>query len=506
LWFWCGVIFLVFVAACNSSDVSTSRPRVLTIGFAEGTANRAGLGAGSLIISATLEGLTQVNTSVDGRVLPRLAERWTWENGGRALRLSLRKGVIFHDSTPLTAEIAVGALRRAIDQPGYRALYPSLGDIAAVRADGDLELVVELSRPSAFLPDDLEVPLAVGTNNVGTGPFRLVKRDSFGAQLERFDRYYLGAPQIEQIVIRPFDTLRTAWANLLRDEVDMVTDVPPESVDFIRNDEIQLTLYARWYQFLIVFNPRRAPFTSPAVRRALNVAVDREALIANVLQGQGQPSTGPFAPRHWAYDSSVLPYPFDPEFATTLLDNVGFVPGAEPGSPRYAPARLRFTCLLPEGFSLLERLGLEVQKHLYDIGVDMQFEVVSFADYDARIREGRFEAVLVDMISGPTLARQHVFWGAPRREGLHALGYQNAEAARLFELLRTSTNEAAIRSTVSRLQRVMLEDPPALFLAWNQRARAVSTRFRVAGEPGRDPLLTIWQWTENSDRPRVSTQ
>jgi ABC-type transport system substrate-binding protein len=161
---------------------------------------------------------------------------------------------------------------------------------------------------------------------------------------------------------------------------------------------------------------------------------------------------------------------------------------------------------LPEGFSLLERIGLEVQKQLYDIGVDAQFEVVSFQEWDRRIREGDFEAALIDMISGPTLARPHLFWAGPGREGLHAFGYRNSEAERLFELLRRSTNETAIRSAVGRLQRVMLEDPPALFLAWNQRARAVSSRFRVAGQEGRDPLLTIWQWTENSDRPPVSTQ
>ena len=63
-----------------------------------------------------------------------------------------------------------------------------------------------------------------------------------------------------------------------------------------------------------------------------------------------------------------------------------------------------------QNFSLLERIGLEVQKQLYDIGVDVQFEVVPIQEYDARIREGRFEAVLVDMISGPTFARPYVFW------------------------------------------------------------------------------------------------
>jgi ABC-type transport system substrate-binding protein len=153
----------------------------------------------------------------------------------------------------------------------------------------------------------------------------------------------------------------------------------------------------------------------------------------------------------------------------------------------------------------MERIGLEVQKQLYDIGVDIDFEVLPFLEYDARIREGRFQAVLVNVISGPTLARPHVFWGSPRREGLHAFGYDNVEAARLFELLRTSTNEAVIRSAAGKLQRVMLEDPPALFLAWDQRSRAVRRSFRVA-DSGGDPLFTIWQWTENTDRATLATQ
>ena len=67
-------------------------------------------------------------------------------------------------------------------------------------------------------------------------------------------------------------------------------------------------------------------------------------------------------------------------------------------------------------------------------------------------------------------------------------GYENAEAERLFDVLRTSTNEAAVRSATRQLQRVLLDDPPALFLAWNERARAVRRRFQVVQEPDRDPL------------------
>jgi peptide/nickel transport system substrate-binding protein len=453
------------------------------------------LGLGQLTTLLTLEGLTQVNISVDGRAIPRLAESWTWENDSRRLRVRLRAGVRFHDGTPLTSAVAAEALTRAVNRPENRAMYPSVTDIASITPDGESQLVLDLSQPSAFLPEELDLPLSIGPQNVGTGAFRLIRRDSQGVLLERFDNYYLGVPEIEEIAIRPSDTLRTSWTRLLRGEVDMVTDVPPEALDFIRNDDINVVPFARSYQFLIAFNTQQPPFQSAAVRRALNSAVNRDLLIANVLQGQGQPATGPIWPRHWAYDESVQPFSFDPRAALAVLDDEGFP--LQQAMPERAPARLRFTCLLPADFALLERIGLEVQKHLYDINVDVQFEVVPIQEWDLRIREGRFEAVLIDMISGPTLARPHVFWGSGRREGLHNFGYQNAEAGRLFELLRTSTNEAAVRSAVSRLQRVLLDDPPALFIAWNQRARAIRRNFRLA-ESGPDPLFTIPRWTENT--------
>jgi peptide/nickel transport system substrate-binding protein len=443
--------------------------------------------------------------SVDGRALPRLAEKWVWENDGRRLRVHLRPEVLFHDGTKLTATVASEALQSAIARPQNRALYPSITDITSVRPDGNLQIILDLSRPSAFLPEDLAFPLSIGPQNIGTGAYRLVNREPDGALLENFERYHSGPSHIASITIRPSDNLRTSWSRLLRGEVDMVTDVPPEAVEFIRNDDIQVISFARSYQYLIAFNSQRGPLRSVAVRRALNAAVNRELLVTDVLQGQGEPATGPIWPKHWAYDTSVQPFVHDPRGAVATMEAAGLHVIAPDLRSDRPPARLRFSCLIPAGFSLHERVGLDVQKQLYEVGVDIRFEVIPPEQYDARIRDGNFESVLVDMTSGPTLARPHVFWGAPRRDGLHAFGYSTPEAAGLFETLRASTNEAVIRSTVSRLQRVLLEDPPALFLAWTQRARAIRRDFRVA-DSGGDPLFTIWQWTENTDRQTVSTQ
>jgi peptide/nickel transport system substrate-binding protein len=286
----------------------------------------------------------------------------------------------------------------------------------------------------------------------------------------------------------------------------MVTDVPPEAVEFIRNDDVQVISFPTSYQFLVAFNSAEAPFTSPAVRRALNAAVNREALIANVLQGNGEPATGPIWPAHWAYDRSIQPFAFDPRGATSLLEAAGFRSLAVDPTSRRPPARLRFTCLLPANFSLHERIGLEVQKQLYDVGVDMQFEVLDAQEYDQRIREGLFQAALIGMISGPSFGRPFLFWRSAREfQGLNVFGYENAETERQFQILRASLNEAAIRSATRRLQYSLLDDPPALFLTWIERARAVRRRFDV-GDADRDPLFTIWQWTENIDRPSVSTQ
>jgi len=497
----CGVFFLCCftAAACaRTQPTSIAIKDGLIIGTPEGTVAGTEQGVVQIARTLSLEGLTQL--SPDGRALPRLAEKWGWENDFLRLRVILQKGVTFHDGTPLDSKLAVEVLRQAIARPANRALYPSLNYVRSVQEGGELQVVIDLSEPSAFLPEDLEIPLEIGTKNVGTGAFRIVQSAAPEIVLQRFDHYRGGSPSIQRVVIRPFETLRTAWTSLLRGDVDMVTDVPPEAVEFIRNDDVQVISFERRYQYLVAFNSHRAPFLSPTVRRALNAAVDRDRLVKNVLQEHGIPATGPLWPKYWAYDSSLPAYNLDQALVTSLLDNAGFrLPKASNQSDG-PPARLRFNCILPAGFSILERLALELQKQLYNVGVDMEFQSLPVNEYNARVQSGQFDAAMLDSISGPTPGRAYIFWRSGRRfKGLNVFGYENPEAERLFEVLRTSgANDTAVRSATRGLQRVFLEDPPALFLAWNQRARAVRRDFQVPADAGRDPILTLWRWTPNT--------
>jgi len=419
----------------------------------------------------------------------------------------LHPNVKFHDGTSLTSALAAEVLRTAIDRPSNRALYPSLNYVTQVQPAGDLQVALDLSQPSAFLPEDLEIPLELSGSGVGTGAFKIVGNETSAVTLERFDGYHEGVPSIQHVSIRPFATLRTAWTSLLRGEVDMATDVPAEAVEFVGNEAVQVISFERRYQYLIALNSAKAPFTSPIVRRALNAAIDRNALIESVLQGHGTPSSGPLWPKYWAYDTSLPSFGYDPALAVSLLENAGFKLRASSSEAGARRSRLHFTCLLPANFTIMERVALSIQKQLYNIGVDMEFQSVPAEQQDARIRDGKFEAVLVDMISGPTPGRAYIFWRSARQfKGLNVFGYENREAERLFNVLRTSTNDAAVRLSTRELQRVFLNDPPALFLAWNERARAVRRDFDIPKEPGRDPLLTLWRWKPISNTQSLSTR
>jgi peptide/nickel transport system substrate-binding protein len=286
---------------------------------------------------------------------------------------------------------------------------------------------------------------------------------------------------------------------LLRGELDFLYEVPPEAIEFIRSDEIKIAPVKRWYQFSIAFNSRKGPLRSPEVRRALNMAIDRESLIRDVLQGTGSPSTGPIWPEYWAADSSLATYPFDPGRAAALLDQAGF--GLKPSRGAAPAARFQFTCLLPENFSVVERIALHVQKDLFNVGVDLRFKVIPLREFGAVLGSGDFDAAFLDMISGPTPGRAYMFWASAQRfQGVYNIfGYENSESERLFETLRTTRNDAAVRSATRRLQRVFLENPPALFLAWNERARAFRQEFSSPDQPGVDPVFSLWRWTRRAD-------
>ncbi len=391
------------------------------------------LGLGQLVDQITTENLTGI--AADGRAVPRLAKSWSWERDDYRLRLNLRDDVVLHDGRRFDSQLAAEALAKAIGS-GASATYVALRDITAAIPDGPFDLLLELSNRSAMLPEDLTVLV-----DIPAGPYRPIRESDDEIVLQRFDSYHLGRPSSPQVVLRSFDTLRTSWAGLLRGELDVVYDVASDAVEFLSGGDVRIFPVRRWYQYAIAFNARAGPLRSPLVRRALNMAVDREALVRDVLHGAGQPSSGPLWPEYWATDPTIAGYAFDPDGAKALLDAAGYPVRTPSGG---GPAvRFSIMSLIPENFTEVERIGLHVQRSLFNVGVDLQFKVVNIREFGRLMATGAFESTLLDMISGPTPGRAYILWAAADRfrGAYNVFGYDNPEAERLFETLLETRNE-----------------------------------------------------------------
>ena len=469
--------------AGSCGDRGASRPAtssaVLRIGTAQLSATNPIVGLRQLSQNFSFEGLALPGE--DGRMQPRLAEGWTPGNDGRSLTIKLRPNAKFHDGSPVDAKTVAGIL-----PDGLRSFMgPVYSDVEYVRASaaGDVEL--GFHKASQFLLESLEAVIQKpGSPVVGTGPF--VAAPNSTTEMRANGDYYLGRPVIDTIHVETYPSVRTAWAEMLRGRIDFLWEVGADALDSMeKSSTVSVFTFTQRYQFVIVLNQESPAMRSPEIRRALNQGIDRAAVVSNALNGYGVASSGPLWPRYWALPPDLPKFEFDPKAAA---DAVGRATGTAAGKP----GRFHFTCLVPPD-TLNERITIEVKRQLASIGVDMAVEQISQDQIVQRTTKKEYDAALIPLISGPTLFRPYLIWHS--KTPLNWAGWGNTTVDTALDRVREASSEDQYRGAVGGLQRAFMDNPPAIFLAWSVRARAVSNRFVVPPpEAGRDVVSTLRVW------------
>ena len=494
---WVLFLFLLVVAACarptSESAQASALPVTLTIGLPVQTGEDPLHGASQAARLLSFEGLTYL--ARDGRPHPKLAQTFTESPDGLTWTVHLRRDAFFHDGSPADATSIKSSLERSL-KGADRDRSPGLSDIVGLEAPSPYTLLIRLRDRSRFLLDDLTVAIVKpgpSGATVGTGPFIVSSTANNELVMTAVTNYYRGKPTIDRIVWKSYPAVRTAWAAMMRGEIDFLYQVPPEAVEFIEaEDSVKLFSFLRNYTYHVVFNSRRKPFDDWQVRRALNYAINRDRLITRALNERGQSASTPLWPLHWAYDSSVPSYSFDPARASALLNAANIREMDSTQRSDRAPGRFHFTCLVPENFALWERMALIVQRDLAEIGVAMEIESVPFEVFNQRIGSGDFDAVTIELIVGNTASRPFTFWSSHSSQNVW--GYSNQSLDQALEDLRRAPNDAQYRDAFRRVQLQSLDDPPAIFLALGQITRAVSKRFEVVAPPNTDILPSIPDW------------
>ena len=467
------VALATLASACRQAGGGDAARPTLRIGTGLAATSSATEGLRTVAQVQAVESLARVTT--DGRLQPWLAHDWSVSADGRSVSVNLVSGVKFHDGSPLTADIVANAVKASLPV----TMGPAFSDVEDISASSDRQIVIRLRRPSPFLLEALEVPVPKpGTYLVGTGPFKVDNPQS-PTEMRANDDYYLGKPSIGRIVVANYPSVRSAWAEMLRGQLDMLYEVGADALDSLgASSQIATYTFVRRYQYAMVMNSQSDVFRAKAVRQAMNYAIDREAVVRDALQGHGVVSAGPVWPYHYAFKSGVAQFGYDVQRASQLLHEAG------------GPAAVRrFTCLVRSD-AVLERIALILKRQLQQVGIEMSIDEVPVDQQLATIKSGKYDAVLTEMITGPTLLRAYQLW--------HSNGYMNYHSKSIdaaLDEIRYAASDDAFVAAVGHLQRTAVDDPPAMFLAWMERARAVSKQFEVPRvEPGRDILASLPRW------------
>ena len=439
---------------------------------------------------------TLVTLGPDGRPAPRVIESWSVTDDGLVWRLKVRAGIRFHDATPVTAtEIAPG-IRSAL-------IAGLLGKIESVQAEGNDTVVVRLTERFAFLPEDLVHATALRTieekdadgkvvrkQSFGTGPYQVVAESADHLRLSKFPNHYRGEPTVSAIEVKLFPDQRNAWSALMRNEIDVLYEVSRDSLEFVRNESsVNVATFPRPYVYVFAFNSSHPALRDPRVRRAINHAIDRNAIVSGALLGEGQPAAGHVWPRHWAHDGTISPARYDPRESVRLMEEAGLRLQTERDK---MPARLRLKCAVYQPFA---KIAAVLQRQLAEADIDLELETFGLRDLAIRAQGGQYETFLFELASARTLVWPYAWWHSTSPYLKH--GYAGADD--VLERMANARNEAELRAATSAFQRRLLDDPPAAFLAWGQMSRAVTKRFELPATEA-DIYHTIPRWRPAANR------
>lgn len=466
-----------------------------------------------------------VDYDENGKLAPRLAEKWETSDDQLTYTFYLRPNLKFSDGSPLTAEDVAFTLTLLHD-PAYDGKTDiTLANIKGGKAykEGTAETVegIQVIDPLTIQittekVSTLALPLIGGhvlskayygkdyrkgyldgvkslhDKPMGAGPYRLVKFvKGQEVQFVANPHYYEGKPAIENMIFK-VTTNDTNLQYLKVGETDYDRFVANrdnfEQLKALGFANIEI-FTATSYVFLDL-NHNSPRLQDKRVRQALYYGLDRQTFVDILYQGFGQVANVPVSPASWAYTKDIEAYPFDPEKAKQLLDEAGWKVGSD-GIREKDGQKLVLRYLGRQGYNIDDVLIPLIKENYKDIGIGVESEILDFNALLAKRNKGDF-----DLASFTTTNLPDPYEGVKSFHSKYNLsGYANPKADELIER-GTETLEIEQRIPIyHELYRELKEDPPVLWLAYTKMMIGYNARIKGL-DP--DPITIL-----NNSIPRL---
>ncbi|WP_309112576.1 ABC transporter substrate-binding protein [Saccharothrix sp.] len=477
------VVAAGLVAACTSPDgggtANTGQSIVIGAGSEPENLNPI-LGYGPDGASKIFDGLVARDAQL--ALVPALAEQVpTASADGLTWTAKLKDGVTFSDGSALSAHDVVFTYKSVLDQKVNSTIASRFDALADVTAPDDRTVEFRLSHPYAPFAQQLTlgiVPRAklegadinsapFNTAPVGTGPYTVAEwRKGDRMVLKANEDHWGGAPAIKTVtvVFVPDDNARAT--RMAAGEFDG-TVLPPKlartytgkpGYQVVRNPSAD-------YRGLGL--PSESPFTSDArVRRAINLAIDRRAMIDAVLAGAGTPAATPISPHLADWHDTGATFPRDVAEAERLLDEAGWHRGADGKRAKNGqPARL--PVLYPAPDVLRKELALAAASDIAKLGVEAPVEATTFEIMLQRQKDAAAVWGGGDPYDPDTAAYTLLHSKYAGQDGyVNMTLYRNPAVDAALDTARRSLDPVARKQAYTDFQRAYVADPGWAFLVF----------------------------------------
>jgi peptide/nickel transport system substrate-binding protein len=432
----------------------------------------------------------------DGGLVPDLAQNYTVSDDGLQYSFTLRDNIYFQDGTKVTADDVEFTIKTIQDSTIKSPKRPNFYDVK-VEKISDNQIRFTLKQPYSPFLENLTVgilpkhlwgnldadqfPLSqYNVEPVGSGPYKVSKMQTLQKnmllvptyyELTPFSKYALGKPFIDKLIINFYSDEKSLIDAYNKGTIESINSISPENMPSIKKQsgaDVQTTPLPR--VFAVFFNQNQnEALADTAVRKALNMTVDRQKIVDEVLGGYGQTLFGPI-PKGLIAGDDQPSVGIDFDTASSTLAKDGWKKNATTSvlekqiskkktielditiSTLNSPDLVKASEIIKSGW---ERLGAKVIVQQFELG-DLQQNI---------IRPRKFEALLYGEAIGRDMDL-FAFWHSSQRNdpGINVVMYANSKVDKLLEDARATLDPQKKTSDYESFESEISKDVPAIFL------------------------------------------
>lgn len=411
-------------------------------------------------------------------------------DGGKTYTYELRKGVTFSDGKPFTAKDVVFTYETILDKKTNNAAKTELDALKSVEAKGDDAVVFHLKYPYAPFAERTVLPIApqhvageqdvntgaFTTKPIGTGPYELVKW-SKGEKIvfKANPGYWGGAPKIKNFTMAIIKDDDVRATRLRTGDLDGAI-LPPNLAKTFASDGAKKTYAAKTFDYRVVTLPTGNKVAGDtAVRRALDVGVDRKAMVDSILEGAGKEAYGP-VPTDSPWFTRGTERKFDPAKAKKILDDAGWKPG-KGGIREKDGVRAEFPLWYLTGDKLRQDHALAYASDAKKLGIKVTVQSGTWEVIEPRMPK---DAVLAGGGSpaDPDFDQYTLLKSSLAGDGFNNMAhYDNPAVDKALEDARKSGDHAERQAAYDTVQRELVKNPGYTFLTHIDHLYVVNTSY-----------------------------